>query len=93
MASTGAAVEAKLNGPAMHPPPGVEPNFVDPPNLEHIFILVLTLCVSFSAIAVFLRMYTKLFILRKVAFEDCRFQSLRPSSPADVTQTSSFWDG
>ena len=73
MALTAAAEQAKLNGPAMAPPPGVVPNFVDPPNLRHIVILVLTLCMTFSAIAVLLRMYTKVFILRKVVFEDCRF--------------------
>lgn len=93
MALTAAAEQAKLNGPAMAPPPGVIPNFVDPPNLLHIFILVLTLCVSLPTIAILLRMYTKLFILRKVVFEDCRFQPLRRYSLADVVQTSSFWDG
>lgn len=74
--ATTAAEQAKLNGPAMAPPPGAVPNFVDPPNLDHIVILVLTLCMSFSTIAVLLRMYTKLFVLRKIAFEDCMFRCL-----------------
>lgn len=89
-ATTAELLQAKLNGPAMAPPPGVTPNFIDPPNLRHIVVLVLTLCMSFSTVAILMRMYTKLFILRKTAFEDCRYQYLPQSSNTDCAQTSSF---
>ena len=93
MAATPAEqLEAKLNGPAMHPPPGTTSNFVDPANLNHIVAITLTLCIGFSTLAVALRRYTKIYILRKTVFEDClspRFASLSRSD-ADVPQTSSF---
>ena len=56
----------------MSPPPGVIPNFRDAPNLDVFVVLTITLCVSFATVAVLLRMYTKVFILRAVAWEDCK---------------------
>jgi hypothetical protein len=93
MAATPAEqLQAKLNGPAMVPPPGTTPNFVNPANLNHVVVLTLILCMVFSTLAVAMRMYTKLFIIRKTAFEDC--MSLRRAtlswSDTDVPQTSSF---
>lgn len=88
-----APTAAKLDGPAMIPPPGVLPNFDNPPNLDHIFILTVTLCMTFPAIAVLLRLYTKIYILRKTAFEDCRFPCLCHASSTDAPQMFSFWDG
>lgn len=84
-----AKIQAKLNGPAMVPPPGITPNFVNPPNLNHIVVLTLVLCMVFSTLAVVMRMYTKLFIIRKTAFEDCMFATLSWSN-TDVPQTLSF---
>ena len=93
MTSSVAAKLAMLNGPAMAPPPGIIPDFVDPPHLGHSFILVLTLGMSFATGAVLLRMLTKFCILHKVVFEDCRLQCLRRFCSADIKQTLSFWDG
>ena len=67
-----AALRTLLEGPAMSPPPGVTPNFHDPPNLDAFIALTLAVCVTFSTLAVLLRMYTKVFILRALAWEDCR---------------------
>lgn len=54
----------------MSPPPGVLPDFHDPPNLDVFVALTITLCVTIATVAVLLRMYTKVFILRALAWED-----------------------
>ena len=64
-----------LEGPAMSPPAGVLPNFRNPPNLDLYVTLTIALCVAFGTLAVLLRMYTKVFISRMLAWEDCRFNS------------------
>ena len=71
-----AALRTLLEGPAMSPPVGVIPNFHDPPNLDVFVTLTIIFCVAFGTVAVLLRMYTKVFILRALAWEDCRFPSL-----------------
>ena len=67
-----AALRTLLEGPAMSPPPGILPDFHNPPNLNIFVALTITLCVTFATVAVLLRMYTKVFILRALAWEDCR---------------------
>ena len=71
-----AALRELLEGPAMSPPAGVIPNFHDPPNFDAFVALTLTLCICIGTLAVALRMYTKMFILRVLAWEDCGFSSL-----------------
>ena len=68
-----ASLRRLLEGPAMSPPAGVIPNFHDPPNLDSFVALTLTLCLSIVTLAIALRMYTKVFILRVLAWEDCGF--------------------
>ena len=63
----------------MSPPAGVVPNFHNSPNLDVYVALTITLCVAFATLAVLLRMYTKVFILRVLAWEDCEF-NLTPLS-------------
>lgn len=70
---TQAALRTLLEGPAMNPPAGVVPNFDDPANLDIYVTLAITLCVASSTLTVVLRMYTKVFILRVLAWEDCGF--------------------
>ena len=87
-----AALRALLEGPAASPPPGVVPNFDDPANLNTLVTLTITLCVTFATLAVLLRMYTKVFILRALAWEDCRrsrnFSKGRSCYDADALQMS-----
>lgn len=61
-----------LNGPGMAPPPGVKPNFVNPPNLEKEFYIDLILCLTISVLVVAMRMWTKVRVMRKVMIEDCK---------------------
>ena len=82
-------LEAFLNGPAGPPPPGVRPNFDDPANLNNFVILTLTLCLVFSSLTVFMRTYTKLFILRSWGYEDCMPTRILVSSPQTPRLTTS----
>ncbi|MCJ1347166.1 hypothetical protein MMC31_005387, partial [Peltigera leucophlebia] len=59
-----------LNGPGMAPPPGIKPNFVNPPNLEKEFYIDLILCLTISVLVVGMRMWTKARVMRKVVIED-----------------------
>ena len=67
-----AAVQALLNGPAAPPPVGVTPNFENPPNLTRIAFPLLTIFSIISTLAVLVRTYTKLYLIRSTAYEDCR---------------------
>ena len=60
----------------MSPPAGVIPDFDHAPNLDIYVTMTITLCVIFATLAVLLRMYTKVFILRVLAWEDCKFTSI-----------------
>lgn len=68
-----ANIHALLNGPAVEPPAGVTPNFVDPPNREATIFPIMALCLTIATLAVLVRLYSKLFLLRSVAYEDCEF--------------------
>ena len=64
-------LQGLLNGPAEKPPAGTLPDFDDPSNMNHVQTVTLTLCISIATIALFLRMYTKVFLICKIAYEDC----------------------
>ena len=72
IASTPESVQMLLNGPAGTPPAGVTPNFDNPPNLNTYVVFTLVLCVSFATVALLIRFYTKLFLIRSIAYEDCK---------------------
>ena len=67
---------ALLEGPAGLPPKGTTPNFANPPNLEAVFDSTLALCLIAAALAVFIRLFTKVFVIRSTACEDGK--SLQP---------------
>ena len=64
-----------LNGPAGTPPAGVIPNFASPPNLHVCIDVTLSLCVIFASLACFIRMYTRMVLLRSVGYDDCKCSS------------------
>ena len=68
-----AELRTLLEGPAMSPPAGVIPDFDHAPNLDIYVAITITLCFIFATLTILLRMYTKVFILRVIAWEDCRF--------------------
>lgn len=57
--------------PGLPPPPGVTPNFVNPESVTGQAHVVFVMCLVFSTLFVFLRMYTKLILLKSHGWEDC----------------------
>ena len=70
---TQAALRTLLQGPAASPPAGVIPNLDNPANLDIYITLCHTLSIFLTTMAILLRIYTKVFILRVLAWEDCKF--------------------
>ena len=72
------------NVPALAPPTGVTPDFVNPYTLSPAFVATAVLCLLFATTALIIRLATSLFGLdRRLRIEDCMlFQDL-------VTQTLS----
>lgn len=90
MATLAEEVQTLLSVPAMAPPPGMTPNFIDPPNLQHVVILILTVCTSLATLTVMLRIFTKIFIIHQTTFDDCTFScpAISKYSNTDASQTS-----
>ena len=61
--------------PAGKPPPGVIPNFTNPPSNGHILIEVGSVLVALMLVFVGVRMYTKLKIVGKTTPDDCKYQN------------------
>ena len=60
------------NMPGLEPPPGVIPNLVNPKDeLFTWWILMMCMCSISSTIFVFVRMYTKLALVKSHGWEDC----------------------
>ena len=53
------------------PPPGVVPNFINPPSEQPVIITVQVLCLVSSTAFVAARVYTKARILRTLGWDDC----------------------
>lgn len=68
--STLAQLEALLNGPAGTPPPGVLPILEDTPNLHVAATIAYTICLVFASLAVFIRIYTRQFLLHSMGYDD-----------------------
>ncbi|KAF7502448.1 hypothetical protein GJ744_005794 [Endocarpon pusillum] len=56
--------------PSGPPPPGVIPNFVDPPTNAHISVIVLSIMLSLMLIFVLLRVYSNFWISHRFAISD-----------------------
>jgi hypothetical protein len=73
MAPLGDMRGSNLDMPALAPPPGVVPNFIDPPTNRAAIFVVFVTCLVIMTLAVAIRMYTKIFMLKKLAIEDCEY--------------------
>ena len=58
--------------PAGKPPAGAISNLLDPPDLDGPLILATILFLSVSTLAIGLRVYTKVALLKSLAYEDCK---------------------
>ena len=67
--------------PGMFPPPGVIPNFDDPYSRGETYTAVATALMVAMFIFVTCKVYTKLFIARKLGWDDCKsLQSFRSAN-------------
>ena len=66
---------ALANEPALAPPPGVVPNFVNPYNQGPILLVIGSILIVLMAVLVSVRAYTKIYIQRKLAWDDCPLPS------------------
>lgn len=71
-----------LDGPAVAPPAGIIPNLAHPPNIHTVCYLTFSLCVSFTSLAVVIRMYTKRVLIRSIAYEDCEYRKSVSAAPS-----------
>lgn len=63
-------MDAILNGPAMAPPPGETSDFSNPPNENPLAIGVLVTMIVISTCCVLVRLYARVYLLRKIAAEE-----------------------
>jgi hypothetical protein len=64
--------EKMAKTPAGKPPPGVVPNFEDPESTGHLLIIVGSVVMAIMLVTATLRFYTRIFIRRKAAADDCK---------------------
>ncbi|KAI0390774.1 hypothetical protein F5Y17DRAFT_443241 [Xylariaceae sp. FL0594] len=67
---TPAQQEYILDGPALRPPPGVQPNFDHPPNMNHVIYPVIILGLVLSTIFMILRIYGRWYCMKSVKVQD-----------------------
>ncbi|KAH9862708.1 hypothetical protein J1614_010801 [Plenodomus biglobosus] len=58
--------------PAASPPPGVVSNFDNPPSRANLLLGLTSAFFALAVISYSIRMYTKIRILRKVTWDDCK---------------------
>lgn len=61
-----------LNTPALKPPPGVVPDFDNPSGIQGEIHALLIVCAVISTIFVWLRLYTRYFIIKSHGWDDCK---------------------
>ena len=60
--------------PALMPPPGVVPNFINPSGtLEAVTNATMAICFAFTTIFVLVRLLTKYCVDRALLWEDCQY--------------------
>lgn len=70
--------------PGLQPPAGVKSNFINPEDRGYILNSVATLLFCLMVLLFANRVYTKLFIIRKADWDDCKC----PSKHVEQTQTT-----
>lgn len=57
------------------PPPGVTPNFVDPPSRQGQIIAAVGICLAFTTLLVCVRLYTVFCIIKSHGWADCEYNA------------------
>ena len=57
--------------PAMPPPDGVIPNFIDPPTIAPSLTVGLVLLCGIATLAFTARMFTRVYVMKQMQLEDC----------------------
>lgn len=70
MALSQQELEKLLAAPALDPPPGVDPEFDNPPNGNNLAWGVTTFCMVVATLCLLLRAYGRLWLERKVFVEE-----------------------
>ena len=65
-------IQSLLLQPAAKPPTGAASNLNNPPNLDRPVITIITLYITIATLAILMRTYTKAFLIRSMAYEDCK---------------------
>lgn len=60
--------------PAGDPPPGIQPNFSDPPTLVPALLGVPAAFLVLAVLCFFVRIYTKVFISKRWGWDDCEWR-------------------
>ncbi|KAK5625658.1 hypothetical protein RRF57_001374 [Xylaria bambusicola] len=76
--------EWALNSPGVAPPPGVVPNFLRPPNKNHVAIAVNVVCLVVTVVAICLRAYSRIFCIKKLHLEDCKFDTTQATFVSSI---------
>lgn len=77
--------------PAMAPPAGMVSNFVDPPSCGLKFLVVNCVFLPLAVIALVVRMWTRIYLVRSVSYDDCRSPSLRSIEHNILTILQTSW--
>lgn len=56
--------------PAQSPPPGVTPNFINPPSQSYLVIVTVVIGLTLSSLLVFARLYVNIFRNRRFRIDD-----------------------
>lgn len=70
--TTAAELEALMEDPALAPPNGTIPNFTNPYTFKTEALVYQVIILILATSITFLRIYTKLFVVRKWVLEDCK---------------------
>lgn len=60
--------------PSAKPPNGITPNFVDPPSIGHRQTATNIVVLIVMIVVVLLRLYTRIFIVKSVGYDDCTWR-------------------
>jgi hypothetical protein len=76
--------------PALDPPPGVTPDFVDPATRANLTLVSCAGIVAVMILFVMLRMYTKIYVIQTTGWDDCK--QIRPLSTRNIYVATNMTD-